>query len=86
MKYKFEATQTIFKYIEVEAESNEEALEKADELLGEGEIHFDEEPFLKVECNIKPIDYGSLADAARLTTPTTSATHTRILRQQGGQC
>lgn len=56
MPYKFEATQTIFKYIEVEAESKEEALEKADELLGEGGIHFDDEPYLKVECNIKPID------------------------------
>lgn len=56
MKYKFEATQTITKYIELEAESKEDALEKADEMLGEGAIHFDDEPYLKVECNIKPID------------------------------
>lgn len=55
MKYKFEATQTIYKYYEVEAKSKEEALDKANQMLEEGEIHFDDEPYLKMECNVKPI-------------------------------
>ena len=55
MKYKFEATQTIFKYIELEADSKEDALEKANELLCEVAIRFDDESYLKVECNIKHI-------------------------------
>lgn len=55
MKYKFEVTQTIYKYIEVEASDESEAYGKVDKMLGEGVIHFDNEPYLKVECNIKAI-------------------------------
>lgn len=55
MKYQFEATQTIYKYFEVEAGSEEEALNSAHQMLVEGEIHFDDVPYLKIECNIKPI-------------------------------
>lgn len=54
MTFKFDVTQTIHKYLEVEAESKEEALDKADEMLGEGLIRFDDEPYLEVECNLKP--------------------------------
>lgn len=55
MKYKFEVTQTIYKYIEVEASDESEAYSKVDEMLGEGEIHFNDEPYQKIECNIKHI-------------------------------
>jgi len=55
MKYKFEVTQTIYKYIEVEAADESEAYGKVDKMLGEGDIHFDNEPYLKVECNIQAI-------------------------------
>ena len=51
MKYKFEVTQTIYKYIEVEATDENEAYGKVDKMLGEGEIRFDDEPFLKMDCN-----------------------------------
>lgn len=55
MKYKFEATQTIFKYIEVEADNKEVAMDKANEMLCDGAICFDDEPYLRVECNIKEV-------------------------------
>ncbi len=55
MKYTFEVTQTVYKYIEVEASNESEASDKVDKMLCEGEIHFDDEPYLKIECNIKPI-------------------------------
>ena len=51
MKYKFEVTQTIYKYIEVEASDESDASGMVDKMLGEGEIRFDDEPFLKTECN-----------------------------------
>lgn len=56
MKYKFEATQTIYKYFELEARNKEEALHKADQMLGEGAIYFDDEPYSKIECNINSIE------------------------------
>ena len=56
MVYKFEVTQTIFKNIEVEADSKEAAMDKANEMLCDGTIRFDDEPYLKVECNIKAVD------------------------------
>lgn len=55
MKYKFRASQTIYKVIEVEASDESEAFEKADAMWGKGEIHFDDEPFLEMECNITKI-------------------------------
>ena len=51
MKYKFEVTQTIYKYIEVEACDENEASSMVEKMLGEGEIRFDDEPFQKTECN-----------------------------------
>ena len=55
MKYKFEATQTIYKYFDVDADSEDEALDKANQMLNNGEVYFDDEPYSKIECNIKPI-------------------------------
>lgn len=52
MKYNIQATQTIYKFIEVEANSKSEALEKAQALEEEGKICFDDEPFMKMEVNI----------------------------------
>jgi len=52
MKYKIQATQTIYKYIEVEAVSESDALEKAQTMIADGEIHFDDEPFLKMEVDV----------------------------------
>ena len=51
MKYKFEITKTIYKFIEVEARDENEASGMVDKMLGGGEIRFDDEPFLKTECN-----------------------------------
>ena len=56
MKYKFEVTQTIYKYIEVESDNKEDAMDKVSEMLGDGEIHFDDEEFLKMECNFDLIE------------------------------
>jgi hypothetical protein len=55
MKYIFEVTQTVYKYIEVEASNESKASDKVDKMLGEGEIHFDDEPYQKIECNFKLI-------------------------------
>jgi hypothetical protein len=53
MKYKFEITQTIYKNIEVEADNEHEACDKVGDMLNGGEIHFNDEPFLKMECNFR---------------------------------
>lgn len=55
MKYKYKAFQTIYKIIEIEAATEIEAEEKAQEMLEEGEIHFDDEPWLDMETNIRRI-------------------------------
>ncbi|MCQ2318262.1 MAG: hypothetical protein MJZ90_05030 [Bacteroidales bacterium] len=55
MKYIFKASQTIFKIIEIEADNEEKAAENAQQMLEEGEIHFDDEPWLEMETNIKRI-------------------------------
>lgn len=55
MKYTIQATQTIYKSIEVEADNKSEALEKAQAMEEEGKIRFDDEPFMKMEVNIKII-------------------------------
>lgn len=60
MKYRFEVTQTIFKYIDIEAQDEDEAYEAIEKMVGEGEIHFDDEPFLKMECNYTQIPTDSI--------------------------
>ena len=56
MKYKFKASQTIHKIIEVEARNESEAYEKMDELLEEGKIRFDDEPWLDIEVNYNRLE------------------------------
>lgn len=52
MKYKIQATQTIYKFFEVEAEDGEDVLEKAQEMIHEGKVRFDDEPFMKMEVHV----------------------------------
>ena len=56
MTYKFKASQTIYKIVEIEASSEGEAQEKIEQMLGEGEIRFDDEPWLDMEVNYTRID------------------------------
>lgn len=51
MKYRFEVKQTVYKYVDIEASNEGEACEKIEEMIEECEIRFDDEPFLKTECN-----------------------------------
>lgn len=53
MKYNIQATQTIYKYFEVEATHENDALEKAQTMVADGEIHFNDEPFLKMDVDIR---------------------------------
>lgn len=55
MKYKFKASQTLYKIVEIEASSEDKSYEKARHLLEEGEIRFDNEPWLEMDANIKRI-------------------------------
>lgn len=55
MKYKFKASQTIHKIVEIEAANEDEAFEKAQRMLEEGEICFDDEPWLEMESNIRKV-------------------------------
>lgn len=55
MQYQLQATQTIYKYFTVEADNEDQALEIAQNKVAEGEIHFDDEPFLKMEVDVKLI-------------------------------
>ena len=52
MKYQVKATQTLTKYITIEADSEDNALEKAQIMAEEGEIHFDDDTFLDLEMNV----------------------------------
>lgn len=52
MKYTIQATQTVYKFIEVEADSKSDALKKVQAMEEEGKIRFDDEAFLKMEVNI----------------------------------
>ena len=52
MQYQVKATQTIYKYFSVEADSEDDAFEKAQTMVEEGEIYFDDEPFLKMEVEV----------------------------------
>ena len=56
MKFKFKASQTIYKIMEIEAANKDEAEEKAQEMLEEGEIRFDNEPWMEMEANIWRIE------------------------------
>lgn len=55
MKYKFKATQTIYKYVTIEAADEESAYEQAEDMLADGNIRFDEEPYLDIECDINMV-------------------------------
>lgn len=55
MKYKFRASQTIYKNVEIEAANEDEAYDMAQQMLEKGEIHFDDEPWLEMDANIKRI-------------------------------
>ena len=52
MQYQVKAIQTIYKYFSIEADSRDDAFEKAQTMAEEGEIHFDDEPFLKMEVDV----------------------------------
>lgn len=56
MTFKFKTSQTIYKIVEIEAPSEGEAQEKIEQMLGEGEIRFDDEPWLDMEVNYTRID------------------------------
>ena len=56
MNFKFKISQTLHKTLEIEAQDENEAYEKMDELLNEGEIRFDNEPWLDVEVNYTRIE------------------------------
>ena len=53
MKYQVKVIQTINKNIFVEAESESAALEKAQTMAEEGEIYFDDEPYLDMDVVIE---------------------------------
>ena len=52
MKYSFRIRQIIYKNIEVESSSENNAREEVDRMIGDGEIRFDDEPWLKMEVEI----------------------------------
>lgn len=56
MSYKFKISQTVHKIVDIEAQDENEAYEKMDEMLNEGEIRFDNEPWLDVEVNYTRIE------------------------------
>jgi len=52
MKYSFRIRQIIYKNIEIEASSEDDAREEVERMIGDGEIHFDDEAWLKMEIDI----------------------------------
>lgn len=56
MTFKFKISQTVHKIVDIEAQDENEAYEKMDEMLNEGEIRFDNEPWLDVEVNYTRIE------------------------------
>ena len=56
MKYQVKATQICYKYFTVEANDEDDALEKAQIMADEGELHFDDEPFIDMEVNVEVIN------------------------------
>lgn len=53
MKYQVKVTQTISKFFSVEADDEHDAFEKAQAMVEEGEIRFDDEPFLRMDMNVE---------------------------------
>lgn len=52
MKYKIQAKQTIYKYFEIDADNSDDAMEKVQDMLCEGDVRFDDEPFIKTEVDV----------------------------------
>ena len=57
MKYKFKASQTIYKIVEIEAANEDTAYKIAQRMLEEGEIRFDDEPWLEMEMQINRLKW-----------------------------
>lgn len=55
MKYTFKAYRTTYKIITVEAEDESMAGEMAQQMLEEGEVRFDDEPWLTMKAGINPV-------------------------------
>lgn len=53
MTYQVKAIQTIIKHIEIEADNESDAMEKVQTMAEEGEIHFDDEPFLDMDVTVQ---------------------------------
>ena len=56
MSYKFKISQTLHKIVEIEAQDETAAYEKMNEMLSEGEIRFDDKPWLDMEVNYSRIE------------------------------
>lgn len=56
MTFKFKISQTLHKTIEIEAQDENAAYEKMDKMLNEGEIRFDNEPWLDMEVNYSRLE------------------------------
>ena len=56
MEYFFKASQTIVKQIIIEAANKDSATEIALKMLENGEIRFDDEPYLPMECIIELVN------------------------------
>ena len=56
MQYLYEASQTIHKIVEIEAKSEDEAFEEGQRRLEEGEIRFDDGPWMDMEVNYSRLE------------------------------
>ncbi len=56
MNFKFKISQTLHKTIEIEAQDENAAYKKMDEMMSEGKIRFDDEPWLDMEVNYSRIE------------------------------
>ena len=56
MEYFFKASQTIVKQIIIEAANKDSATEIAQKMLENGEIRFDDERYLPMECIIELVN------------------------------
>ena len=56
MTFKFKISHTLHKTIEIEAQDENAAYEKMDKMLNEGEIRFDNEPWLDMEVNYSRLE------------------------------
>ena len=57
MTYQVKAIQTIIKHIEIEADNESDAMEKVQTMAEEGEIHFDDEPFLDMDVTVQIVSW-----------------------------